>query len=226
MQIGAFATLRPSAALLAATSLTVLKPKFKRRLFPVTAFLAQAGVTANQVTAASLAGSISVGALLCLFPSHPALFAVLPVWLLVRMACATIDGTLAIDFGQKSRLGGILNEAGDIISDIVLFLPLALVPPFSLASVVLLISLIVLCELAGIVGALPGSVRGLEGPLGKADRSIALAILSVPVAIFGRLPESAIVVVPLLTTGLILTIWNRSGFRASDRSEIGDARSV
>jgi CDP-diacylglycerol--glycerol-3-phosphate 3-phosphatidyltransferase len=47
------------------------------------------------------------------------------------MARATIDGTLAIDFGRKSRLGGILNEVGDVVSDVVLLVPLAFVAPFT-----------------------------------------------------------------------------------------------
>jgi CDP-diacylglycerol--glycerol-3-phosphate 3-phosphatidyltransferase len=84
-------------------------------------------------------------------------------------ACAAIDGTLAIEFGQKSRLGGI-NEAGDVVSDIALFSPFALVPPF---SITLLICLACMSEPAGIAGALFGSARRLERPLGKSDRAIA-----------------------------------------------------
>src|ERR1700722_15983629 len=75
------------------------------------------------------------GGMLSSFHSHRALFGLLPVWLLVRMACATIDGTLAIDFGQKSLFGGILNEVGDVGSDVVLLLPLAFVGPFTPVSV-------------------------------------------------------------------------------------------
>jgi CDP-diacylglycerol---glycerol-3-phosphate 3-phosphatidyltransferase len=112
---------------LAATSLTFLKPRFKRFLMPVSARLARAGVVANQVTTVSIVGSLIMGGLLSLFHSHSILFGLLPVWVLVRMGCATIDGTLAIDFGQKSRLGGVLNEVGDVVSDVVLFLPLAFV---------------------------------------------------------------------------------------------------
>jgi len=50
------------------------------------------------------------------------------------MGCATIDGTLAIDFGQKSRLGGVLNEAGDVVSDVCCSY-LGSVVPFSASSV-------------------------------------------------------------------------------------------
>jgi CDP-diacylglycerol--glycerol-3-phosphate 3-phosphatidyltransferase len=114
----------PRLAFLAETSLTFLKPLLRKALRPVAARLYEAGVTANQVTLTSLVGSVLLGAFLCRF-AHSAMFAMLPAWLVARTAFAAIDGTLAIEFGQKSRLGGILNEAGDVVSDIALFLPLA-----------------------------------------------------------------------------------------------------
>jgi CDP-diacylglycerol--glycerol-3-phosphate 3-phosphatidyltransferase len=201
-------SVRP-AAFVAATSLTFLKPRLKTALRPWAAYLARSGVTANQVTITSLFGSVVVGALLCVFAAEHGLFAILPVWLTARTACATIDGTLAIEFGQKSRLGGILNEAGDIISEIALFMPLMFVPPFSIAGISLLIALFVASELAGIVPGIAGGERRLEGPLGKVDRSIILSAVAIAVAIFGRLPESASVLVPVLCLGAIVTIGNR-----------------
>lgn len=179
---------------------------------PLAAKLAHSGVTANQVTLASLAGSIAVGVTLSANPDHTRLFALLPLWIPIRIACAALDGTLAIEFGQKSRLGGILNEVGDIVSDLALFLPLAALRLFSASSFGSLISLIVFAEMAGILGLMVGSDRRLEGPLGKADRSIVLAILGAAIAIIGDVPDSAQILPPLLCGGLILTIWNRLRF--------------
>jgi hypothetical protein len=116
---------QPRAPFLAATSLTFLKPRFKRGLRPLVERLFCAGFTANQVTLISLIGSVGVGVVLSICGNRSILFGLLPAWLLARMGFATIDGTLAIDFGQKSQLGGFLNEAGDILSDIALFPPLA-----------------------------------------------------------------------------------------------------
>jgi CDP-diacylglycerol---glycerol-3-phosphate 3-phosphatidyltransferase len=202
----------PDAPFLAATSLTFLKPRLKKVLRPVAAKLASIGVTAL----ASLAGSIAVGALPCAHPTDTALFALLPMWLPVRTACAAIDGMLAIEFGQKSRLGGLLNEAGDIASDVALFLPLAFVTPFTPSKIAFLIVLIVLSEIAGIVGPSLGNGRRLEGPLGKADRSIILPILGLLITNLGGLPQSALILAPLLYAGLILTIWNRLRFALAD----------
>jgi CDP-diacylglycerol--glycerol-3-phosphate 3-phosphatidyltransferase len=137
------------------------------------------------------------------------LFAILPIWLVARTACATLDGTLAIEFGQKSRLGGILNEAGDIVAEIAVFLPLAFVSPFSITAILFLSSLAVTSELAGIAGLTLGSGRRVEGPLGKADRSIVLSIIAVAIAILGRLPDSASIITPALAAGSVITIWNR-----------------
>jgi hypothetical protein len=88
-------------AFLAVTSLTFLKPLLRKTLRPVAARLYEAGVTANQVTLMSLVGSVLVGAFLCRFAAHSSLFAILPAWLAARTAFAAIDGTLAIEFGQK-----------------------------------------------------------------------------------------------------------------------------
>jgi len=89
----------------AATSLTLLQPWLRTALRPIAAKLVRAGATANQVTLTSLAGSIAVGWLLCAHSSDNWLFALLTGWLVIRTACAAIDGTMAVEFGQKSRFG-------------------------------------------------------------------------------------------------------------------------
>jgi CDP-diacylglycerol---glycerol-3-phosphate 3-phosphatidyltransferase len=157
----------PRYAFHAATSLTLLKPLLRRAVRPVAGRLYEAGVTANQVTSTSLIGSVLVGALLCRFADHYSSFAMLPAWLVARTAFAAVDGTLAIEFGQKSRLGGVLNESGDIVSDVALFLPLALVSPFSAATITALIFLAAVSEFVGMAGTMLSGTRRLEGPLGK-----------------------------------------------------------
>ena len=53
----------------------------------------------------------------------------LPLVLFLRMALNAIDGMMAREFGQKSRLGAVLNELGDVLSDACLYLPFALLAP-------------------------------------------------------------------------------------------------
>jgi CDP-diacylglycerol--glycerol-3-phosphate 3-phosphatidyltransferase len=208
-------SLRPPAAFIAVTLLNLLKPRLKRRLRPFAAWLAGHGVTANQVTVASLIGSLAVGAALSIFADHPALFGLLPAWLLVRLGCATIDGTLAIDFGQKSRLGGFLNEVGDIFSDGALILPLAFVAPFVPIWVAIVIGLTALCEIVGIAGPLMGRSRRLEGPFGKVDRALVLGTIGGWIC-FGPLPAQAAWLMPGFSALLVLTIVNRARFAAAE----------
>jgi CDP-diacylglycerol--glycerol-3-phosphate 3-phosphatidyltransferase len=168
------------------------------------------------VTVSSLFGSLAIGAVLSIFGEHSILFGLLPAWLMARMAFATIDGTLAVDFGQRSQLGGILNEVGDILSDIALFLPLAFVAPFPAGSVTLVIALTVLSEIAGIAGPILGGSRRLDGPFGKADRSIALGAIGAWLACFGSLPSGAAVLLPIFAILLLVTIVNRLRFAAAE----------
>ena len=203
---------RPRAAFLGATSLNLLKPLLKRAIRPLAAGLAGVGITANKVTIISLVGSIIVGFLLSVHADWGAVWGLLPIWMLVRMALATIDGTLAIDFGQKSRLGGILNEVGDIISDIAMFVPLAFLPTFPPVWIALVLSLTMLTEIAGIVGPVLGSSRRIEGPFGKVDRSLAVGAIGVWLACLGPLPENARFVLPFFAILLLLTIGNRLRF--------------
>jgi CDP-diacylglycerol---glycerol-3-phosphate 3-phosphatidyltransferase len=124
--------------------------------------------------------------------------------------------TLAIEFGQKSRLGGILNETGDVISDIALFSPLAFVAPFSGPSIALVVCFAAMSEFIGMAGAMLSGPRRLEGPLGKADRSIVLALVGIAIAARGRLPEGVWAIVPALCLGLVITIWNRLRFAMAE----------
>jgi CDP-diacylglycerol--glycerol-3-phosphate 3-phosphatidyltransferase len=197
-------------------SLSYFKSRFRKTLRPITSRLARTGVTANQVTIASLVGSLLIGELLCVFANFPALFTILPVWLLVRMACATIDGTLAVESGQKSRLGGILNEAGDIISETGLFLPLAFLAAFSKVAITFLIFLAAVSELGGIGRANLGEQSSTRRSPWQSDRSTVLALIGLPIATLGRLRERAFIVVPILATALLNTIWNRVRFAFAD----------
>jgi CDP-diacylglycerol--glycerol-3-phosphate 3-phosphatidyltransferase len=77
-------------------------------LRPLVRRLAAAGVTANQVTLAAALGSVMVRCGCSACTGHHTLFVLLTRGS-ARMALNT-DGMLAREFGQKSRLGGYLNE--------------------------------------------------------------------------------------------------------------------
>lgn len=158
------------------SSIYRLKPAFQDFLRPLVRALARAGVTANQVTIAAVLLAFAVGAALLACPDRHVLL-LLPLALFVRMALNAIDGMLAREHGQASRLGAILNELGDVVADAAMVLPLALRPEFPATPVVVLVVLAVVVEMTGVVGVQVGASRRYDGPFGKSDRAFAFGAL-------------------------------------------------
>lgn len=153
-------------------SIYQLKPAFQGVLRPLVAWLARAGVTANQVTLAAVALAAGVGVALAVCSDRRVLL-LLPLALFLRMALNAIDGMLAREHAQMSKLGAILNELGDVIADAAMYLPLALRPEFTALPLVLLVVLGILVEMSGVIGVQIGASRRYDGPLGKSDRAFA-----------------------------------------------------
>ena len=124
-----------------------LKPAFQGLLRPLCRGIARAGITANQVTVTALLGSVAVGALIVWEPDARWPLIVVGPFLLVRMALNAIDGMLAREHDQQSRLGAILNELGDVVSDAALYLPLALTPFFPPLPIVVIVVLSIISEM-------------------------------------------------------------------------------
>jgi len=186
-----------------------LKPRFQALLRPLVRRLAVGGVTANQVTLAAAIGSVALGILLCCKSHNHALFLLLPVWLAVRMALNAIDGMLAREFGQKSRLGGYLNELCDVVSDAALLLPFALIAPFSQPTVFAVIGLAIVAEYAGVMGPLVGASRRYDGPLGKSDRAALVGALALWIGLGLPLAPWMAWAMPVAALLLVLTTINR-----------------
>ena len=149
-----------------------LKPKFQALLRPVCAVLARAGVTANQVTLAAFALSIAHGAWIAASAGAPVALWLLPLTLFVRMALNAIDGILAREFDQKSKLGAILNELTDVLADAALYLPFAFIAGVEPTLVVAVVLLGVIAEMSGVIGVQIGAGRRYDGPFGKSDRAV------------------------------------------------------
>jgi CDP-diacylglycerol--glycerol-3-phosphate 3-phosphatidyltransferase len=190
-------------------SIHALKPKFQALLRPLASVLARAGVTANQVTIATAVVSVALAAFVAWRLPDTRMFLLIPLWMTVRMACNAIDGILAREHGQKSRLGAYLNELTDVVSDAALYFPFALLPPFSLLWTVLVIVLAVVSEYAGALGPLVGASRRHEGPMGKSDRALVFGALGLWVGVAAPLPDWAALVMPAVAAALVVTIVNR-----------------
>jgi CDP-diacylglycerol--glycerol-3-phosphate 3-phosphatidyltransferase len=186
-------------------SIYQLKPRFQNLLRPGVQCLFDRGVTANQVTLTAAVVSVLLGGLLACFPSSAWLFALVPLWMLLRMALNAVDGMLAREFGQQSKLGAYLNELSDVVADSALYLPFALLAGVSPTLVVLVVVLAVISEYAGVLGPMVGASRRYDGPMGKSDRAFCFGVLGAGVAC-GLLPPSwingllAVILLLLLAT--------------------------
>ena len=190
-------------------SIYELKPRFQALLRPLVARLYAMGITANQVTVAACAISVALG--LWLFAARPpaATFALIPLWMFLRMAFNAIDGMLAREFGQQSKLGAYLNELTDVIADAALALPFAAVAPFAPVWVATFAVLAGLSEFAGALGPTLGATRRYDGPMGKSDRAFALGAIALWIGIAGLLPSWAAWLFPALCALVAWTIVRR-----------------
>lgn len=190
-------------------SIYQLKPAFQSLLRPIVSALARLGVTANQITIAAALLSFAAGALIAWKRSGPMLL-VVPVVLFARMALNAMDGMLAREHNQKSALGAILNELGDVAADAALYLPFALVPGFSRRLVVAVAILSFLTEMTGVVAVQIGASRRYDGPLGKSDRAFLFGLMAMLLGLGLRIQPVIPYILILMIVLLALTIFNRA----------------
>jgi CDP-diacylglycerol--glycerol-3-phosphate 3-phosphatidyltransferase len=191
-------------------SIYQIKPAFQNLLRPLTRGLAAAGITANQVTLAALVFSCLAGAVIIWQPLNRSLLLLIPLTLFLRMALNAIDGMLAREHNMKTRLGAVLNELSDVISDTALYLPLGLVPAFNHWLIVGLVILAVMGEMMGVVAIQIGASRNYAGPMGKSDRAFAFGLLALLLGL--GTPEGAWVsgVLSVMLLLSAFTIYNRA----------------
>jgi len=191
-------------------SLYQLKPKFQNTLRPLVNYLAGKGITANWITVSAFILSLLAGLLIYFFAGRNVLiYLILPVFLFIRMALNAIDGMLAREHNQQTRLGAILNEAGDILSDLVLYIPFLYVRAVDFWPVLLFSVLVIFTETAGIMGVQIKASRRYDGPMGKSDRAFWLGFLALLSAF--NLPNvnilnAAVIIISIL---MALTVFNR-----------------
>lgn len=187
-----------------------LKPRFQALLRPLVRGLARAGVTANQVTVFAMALSLGAGASIAVWRNEAWPLFLVPPILFARMALNAVDGMLAREHDQKSSLGAILNEVGDVISDAGLYLPFALIPGIPPAWVVAVVVLSIITEMTGVVSVQIGASRRYDGPMGKSDRAFVFGVLALlvgfKVSLHGWIGYALMAVAALL----MLTVINRA----------------
>jgi len=155
-----------------------IKPAFQSLLRPTVNTFSKWNIQANQVTVFTCLISMSVGFFVWQTNGSRLSLVLVPVWLFLRMALNAIDGMLAREHNQKSNLGAILNELTDVISDVFLYLPFAVLPSIDPQLIVVLVLLSVISEMAGITAIQIRASRRYDGPMGKSDRAFIFGVLS------------------------------------------------
>lgn len=147
-----------------------LKSGFQKLLRPVLGLLYRMGITANAITWSGIVLSLAGGITMWLHP-YGKIFLLIPVVLLVRMAINALDGMMARTYNMQSKAGEMLNEVGDVASDLFLFVPLLQLTWINKYAVLCFLFLSVINEFAGVMGKVIKGDRRYDGPMGKSDRA-------------------------------------------------------
>lgn len=191
-------------------SIYQLKPRFQQALRGLVDWAWHKGITPNQLTVTALALSVLTGLTVYWRHEHLAIYLIVPVVLFVRMALNAMDGMLARTYQMQTPLGALLNELGDVLADVALYLPFGVLPFVSQPLLVLIVIGALCTELTGCVATQIGATRRYDGPMGKSDRALLFSLYAIAIQ-FGQ--PNAIVfnlgatVVLLL---LIMTVLNRA----------------
>lgn len=156
-----------------------IKPKFQQLLLPVLKLFHKLGITANQITLSSIVLSLIIGIFFWFADGYNLFFLALPIGLFIRMALNALDGMMARMYNQQSKKGELLNEFGDVVSDIFIFFPLLKFEQSNLYLVVSFICLSIINEFVGILGKVISNERRYEGPMGKSDRAFIIGIYGI-----------------------------------------------
>jgi CDP-diacylglycerol--glycerol-3-phosphate 3-phosphatidyltransferase len=186
-----------------------IKPAFQKFLNPLARVLAKKKIHPTNINVWALIVSITGG--LALFYAEQNLFLLLyiPVMAFARTALNALDGMIArINKVKHQDYGEVLNELTDRLSDMAIFLGLALTPYTNQTLGMLSVTSILLVSYMGILPKAANAKRQYSGPLGKADRMFYLSIGAILMFIFPATPIMNYFLI-FIILGSTLTIVNR-----------------
>ncbi|WP_180081294.1 MULTISPECIES: CDP-alcohol phosphatidyltransferase family protein [unclassified Acinetobacter] len=200
-------------------SIYQLKPAFQNLLRPLVKSLYTIGISANQITLLAMFISLAVASFIYIYFSKHGiglLLLIFPLWMLIRMAFNAIDGMLAREFNQQSKLGAFYNELCDVISDTALYFSLICFAFIQAELLILACFLSILSEYTGVMAPLIGAERRYDGPMGKSDRALAFSLICIVIAAYSifdfglnllsQICNGILIIIILL---LAVTIFNR-----------------
>ena len=154
-----------------------IKPAFQKLLIPLLKVLRKLGVTPNLLTVKAILLSLFLGYLFYEAESNNTYYLYVALGLLFRMMLNALDGMMARVYDLQSRTGEVLNEVGDIVSDVAIFYPLLFLEGLDFRLAFSFIVLSVINEFCGILGKAMGGERRYDGPMGKSDRATVVGVI-------------------------------------------------
>ena len=153
-----------------------IKPAFQKLLMPLLKGLYKMGITANQITVAAVFLSLGIGVSIVYSNDYHFLILFVPIGYLLRMILNALDGMMATHYNMKSKLGEVLNEFGDVVSDSLIIFPLIVLPNINPIVILLLGILAIMNEFSGILAKVISQERRYDGPMGKSDRALVIGL--------------------------------------------------
>ena len=160
-------------------SIYKIKPKFQQLLMPLLKLLRRFGISPNSITIFSIFFSFGISYFFWNVSDNSSYFLIVAFGLLLRMMLNALDGMMARIYNLQSKLGEILNEVGDIISDVAIYFPLILFEFLEIEIAIIFILLSIINEFCGVIAKVISGERRYDGPMGKSDRSFLIGVICI-----------------------------------------------
>lgn len=114
---------------------------------------------------------------------------------------------LARTKNMSTKLGEALNEIGDVLSDIVLYLPLTLYVKESI--IIIFVILGIINEFCGVLAKALVNDRRYDGPMGKSDRAFLVGVYSLIYFFYPQIKSYSVVIFLIACILLLVSSFNR-----------------
>jgi CDP-diacylglycerol--glycerol-3-phosphate 3-phosphatidyltransferase len=160
-------------------SIYKIKPKFQQLLMPLLKLLRRLGISPNSITIFSILLSFGIAYFFWNTSDNSSYFLIVAFGLLLRMMLNALDGMMARIYNLQSKLGEILNEVGDIVSDVAIYFPLIIFETLRMEIAIIFILLSIINEFCGLMAKVISGERRYDGPMGKSDRAFLIGVICI-----------------------------------------------
>jgi len=146
---------------------------------PLLKLLRKLGISPNSITIFSIFLSFLIAYFFWNTSDNSSYFLIVAFGLLLRMMLNALDGMMARIYNLQSKMGEILNEVGDIVSDFVIYFPLIIFESLRIEIAIIFILLSIINEFCGLLAKVISGERRYDGPMGKSDRAFLIGIICI-----------------------------------------------